>query len=345
MATITERKRGDGVTVYGVQIRVQRDGRRHTESATFGSRRKAELWAKRREAELAANGLPAEGAGWTVAQWVEWYERDVFALRPWGPEKAARLRSLAASELGGLLAAKLTASALLDYVARRRKDVAPATVLQELTWLRVVLDTAHMLREAPVAVEAVRDAIRQGRMLGALAESARRERRPTAAELELIRAHFRDTYRGNLPMLDIIDFALLTGRRLSEICRLRIEDVDRATESVLVRDLKHPTRKTGNHQSAKLLTAALELIDRVRGDRESGELFPFRSKSISHLWWSACQVLGVEDLHIHDLRHEAICRLFERGYSIQEVAQFSLHESWSTLRRYTHLRPADVPQR
>lgn len=345
MATITERRRGDGTTVYGVQIRMQREGRRHTESATFTTRRKAELWAKRREAELSADGLPAEGADWTVAQWVEWYEAEVYALRPWGPEKAARLRSLAGSDLGGLAAARLTAPGLLDYVARRRKSVAPATVLQELTWLRVVLDAAHMLRAAPVAVEAVRDAIRQGRMLGALAESARRERRPTAAELEQITEHFRDTYRGSVPMLDIIEFALLTGRRLSEITRLRIEDVDRATESVLVRDLKHPTKKVGNHQSAKLLTAALELIDRVRGERESGVLFPYRSKSISHLWWSACQVRGIKDLHIHDLRHEGICRLFERGYSIQEVAQFSLHESWSTLRRYTHLRPADVPQR
>jgi site-specific recombinase XerD len=39
----------------------------------------------------------------------------------------------------------------------------------------------------------------------------------------------------------------------------------------------------------------------------------------------------------HDLRHEATSRLFERGYTIPQVAQFTLHESWKELMRYTHL--------
>ncbi|MGH8111467.1 MAG: tyrosine-type recombinase/integrase, partial [Rhodanobacteraceae bacterium] len=60
---------------------------------------------------------------------------------------------------------------------------------------------------------------------------------------------------------------------------------------------------------------------------------------------NACHFLGIKGLHFHDLRHEATSRLFERGYSIQEVAQFTWHESWATLKRYTHLRPEDVKER
>ena len=48
---------------------------------------------------------------------------------------------------------------------------------------------------------------------------------------------------------------------------------------------------------------------------------------------------------LHDLRHEATSRLFERGYDIPEVAQFTLHESWTTLKRYTHFRPEQVEER
>ena len=59
----------------------------------------------------------------------------------------------------------------------------------------------------------------------------------------------------------------------------------------------------------------------------------------------ACRLLGIEGLHFHDLRREATSRLFERGYSIQEVSQFTLHDSWATLKRYTHLRPEQVPER
>lgn len=67
-----------------------------------------------------------------------------------------------------------------------------------------------------------------------------------------------------------------------------------------------------------------------------------KSESVGASFERACQRLGIEDLRFHDLRHEGICRLFERGLSIPEVAMISGHMSWSTLKRYTHLRPQDV---
>ena len=72
---------------------------------------------------------------------------------------------------------------------------------------------------------------------------------------------------------------------------------------------------------------------------------PLQLQAIGAVFTRAVHVLGVQDLQFHDLRHEATSRLFERGYSIQEVAQFTLHESWETLKRYTHLRPEDVSER
>jgi site-specific recombinase XerD len=53
-------------------------------------------------------------------------------------------------------------------------------------------------------------------------------------------------------------------------------------------------------------------------------------------------MLDIHDLRFHDLRHEATSRLFEAGYSIVEVQQFTLHDSWGTLSRYTHLRPESI---
>ena len=75
------------------------------------------------------------------------------------------------------------------------------------------------------------------------------------------------------------------------------------------------------------------------------EVFPYNPKSVGAAFTRACHYLEIEGLHFHDLRHEATSRLFEKGYSIQEVAQFTLHESWSSLKRYTHLRPENVPER
>ena len=59
----------------------------------------------------------------------------------------------------------------------------------------------------------------------------------------------------------------------------------------------------------------------------------------------AYRALAAAAAMARDLRHEATSRLFERGYDIPEVAQFTLHESWTTLKRYTHLRPEQVEER
>ena len=45
---------------------------------------------------------------------------------------------------------------------------------------------------------------------------------------------------------------------------------------------------------------------------------------------------GIEDLHFHDLRHEAISRFFEKGLSVPEVALISGHRDLRMLLRYTH---------
>jgi site-specific recombinase XerD len=51
---------------------------------------------------------------------------------------------------------------------------------------------------------------------------------------------------------------------------------------------------------------------------------------------------GVDGLRFHDLRHEGISRLFERGMQIQQVALVSGHRSWSMLKRYTNLKPESL---
>ena len=71
-------------------------------------------------------------------------------------------------------------------------------------------------------------------------------------------------------------------------------------------------------------------------------IFPYDPKSVGTAFTRACHVLGIKDLRFHDLRHEATSRLFERGYQIHEVAQFTLHESWNELKRYTNLRPENM---
>jgi site-specific recombinase XerD len=45
----------------------------------------------------------------------------------------------------------------------------------------------------------------------------------------------------------------------------------------------------------------------------------------------------MEDFHLHDLRHEATSRFFEKGLSIAEVKSITGHKSMSALERYVHI--------
>lgn len=82
-----------------------------------------------------------------------------------------------------------------------------------------------------------------------------------------------------------------------------------------------------------------------RQPKENVLVFPYNSKTVGALFTRATRMLGIHDLTFYDLRHEAASRLFERGYAIHEAAQFTLHDSWATLRIYENLRPEDVPAR
>jgi integrase len=230
----------------------------------------------------------------------------------------------------------------VDHVRNRRAEGAcAATVANDLTWLGVVLRAAKSVKGLPVRpaiVEEARTACRELRLVG---KSRKRNRRPTAEELERLKAFFsRRDARSEIPMVDIVAFAIHSARREAEICRLEWRDNDQASRTGMVRDAKHPTAKEGNHRRFKCTPEAWEIVKRQPVTSEY--IFPYNPRSVSAAFTRACHILGIVDLHFHDLRHEATSRLFERGYQIHEVAQFTLHDSWNELKRYTNLRPESL---
>jgi integrase len=156
-----------------------------------------------------------------------------------------------------------------------------------------------------------------------------------------VRGHFasRDR-RAKIPMQAVLDFAIASARRQAEICRLEWRDNDEENRTGLVRDAKHPTAREGNHRRFKYTPEAWAIVERQ--PRTSEYIFPYDPKSVGAAFTRACRLLGIKDLRFHDLRHEATSRLFERGYQIHEVAQFTLHDSWNELKRYANLKPEDV---
>lgn len=139
-----------------------------------------------------------------------------------------------------------------------------------------------------------------------------RNRRPTLAELDKLMKHFYEMQvrrLGSIHMPKLIAFAIFSTRRQEEITRIRWEDLDESRQAVLVRDMKNPGQKIGNNVWCHLPDEAWAILQSM--PKQEKEIFPYNSKSVSASFTRACPLLGIEDLHFHDLRHEGVSRLFE----------------------------------
>jgi integrase len=345
MATIKARIQANGATRYTAIVRLRRGKTLiHRESKTFTFRAAALSWAKCREVELEKPGAleQAQQGEFSLAGLIRWYIDSFFEISGWQRTKQTSLEFLENHPIGEVNVLRLTAAILIDHVRARRADGAgAATVGNDLTWIGVVLRAAKSIKELPIEIHIVDEARTACRELRLIAKSRKRDRRPTPDELVRLRDFFahRDR-RAEIPMNDIMDFAIESARRQAEICRLRKIDNDAKSRSGVVRDAKHPKNKEGNHRRFKYTPEAWAIVKRQPADADF--VFPYNPRSVGAAFTRACQVLGIIDLRFHDLRHEATSRLFERGYQIHEVAQFTLHDSWNELKRYTNLRPENV---
>ncbi|PHM46872.1 integrase [Xenorhabdus sp. KK7.4] len=94
-----------------------------------------------------------------------------------------------------------------------------------------------------------------------------------------------------------------------------------------------------------LLGEAWDIVQR-QPKSETGLIFPYKPSGISHGFREACKELGIEDLRYHDLRREGASRLFEAGFSIEEVAQVTGHRSLNVLWQvYTELYPQSLHEK
>jgi integrase len=345
VATITEIKNKDGSTKYRVQVRRFKDGKlAYSEAKTFDKYGIASAWGKERDEQLDKPGAVdrAKAAVVTLGHVLQLYEEKYCAKV--GRTKAADIKRLQGYPIADTPIARLTSEKLIAHIRERCETAKPQTAGNDLIWIDTVLKAAYPAFGIKVDLSEIEAAKIFCRKVGLMKKSDKRLRRPTADELDKLSAFFKSRdERSDIPMYDVMWFAIHSGRRQAEITRLEWADNDKKHRTGMVRDLKHPRKKEGNHRRFKFTDDAWEIIER---QPETGQfIFPYDPKSIGAAFNRACHILEIVDLHFHDLRHEATSRLFEKGYPIHEVQLFTLHDSWETLRRYVNLRPEDLALR
>jgi integrase len=100
---------------------------------------------------------------------------------------------------------------------------------------------------------------------------------------------------------------------------------------------EHAASKNGKPTAVALSSRARSALAELPRSID-GRLLPFSISGLRDGWLRATKRAGSSGLRWHDLRHEAVSRLFEKGVTTEEVMQMSGHRTYAMLFRYTHLR-------
>ncbi|MEA1987822.1 MAG: site-specific integrase [Pseudomonadota bacterium] len=148
--------------------------------------------------------------------------------------------------------------------------------------------------------------------------------------------HFAENY-SNPEFLVIITLALETAMRQGEILGLIWNHVDLKSRIIHL-----PETKNGEPRDVPLTSQAKEIFLLLK-PKASGKVFTYSQNSIKSLWREITKTLKIDNLHFHDLRHEATSLLFEKhNLNVMEVASITGHKSLAMLKRYTHLKARKI---
>jgi len=273
---------------------------------------------------------------------------ELVGVKPLGVSHLYCLRRLQRTPIAERDASELRKSDVIDHVKSRRASVCPATALHDITFLRGVLQYAPSAWEdcVDVSAAAITAAMPILNKHGLVGKSTPRKRRPTDDELHrLIDYLTAQDAKCSIKVVPCLMFALASTRRRGEICRLQWGDIDWEKRTYMIRDMKHPTKKKGNHKHFPLTDDLAEIIRRQprTSDRPDERVFPYNDKSLGARYTLAKKALGIDDLRFHDNRREAISRWLARGLPPHKVRQISGHENTIILERvYDAPRPEDL---
>ncbi|MEV4780133.1 site-specific integrase [Burkholderia sp. LMU1-1-1.1] len=259
-----------------------------------------------------------------------------------------------------------------SYVAERLEEVAPATIDREIDVLRSVFTVATKIWKFRLS-ENPMDAVRRPKYFNerdrrlkpqeeaALVASAQEEdaRRSIGLRLEELVAHERiaaaslntvyarkshmkealNTARSqaeldytHIPLFEtFIQFQVMTAARRGEALALKWSDVDFDARSAYLAETKN-----GRPRSLALRARLVEMLKDL--PKAADQVFGLSEDALRKAWARIVARAGIEDLHIHDLRHEAITRVAETTkFSLIDLQKFSGHRDVRMLLRYAHL--------
>ena len=249
------------------------------------------------------------------ADLIQRYLSEVTPSKRGAREESYRIRRALKTPLAKVQLADLRPQDFADWRDQRLQEVSPTSVGRELTTLSAICEHAMkewgLLRENPV------------RKISKPKKNRARTRRPTEQEISDICTAllYRPDEKPKMAVQRVavaVLFAIETAMRAGEICGLKWADVN------MQRRIAHlPITKNGDSRDVPLSFRAAELIEQLRGIDDTW-VFSLDAQSLDVLFRRARDNCGIQDLHFHDTRREALTRLSKK-VPVEVLAKISGH--------------------
>ncbi len=317
MATIV--RRGP----YQWQAKIRKKGHQ-TLSKTFFYRADAKAWARDIESEMDKGVYMsrAEAESTTLSEAIERYIYEYIMSRLAHPSpEVYRIRALQKRDWSDRFLSTFRGKDIADFIkAREHEGKSANTIRLELALLSNLFEVAA----SDWGMESLHNPVKRARK--PKLPSGRKRRLKGDEEEKLLKASSRK-------FRPVFLFALETAMRRGEISSLRWENVNLKKRFVYL-----PETKNHEPRSVPLSPAAISILKSLPR-HISGSVFEMSEDAITRNMMRARRKAKVEDLRFHDLRHEAISRMFENtDLDAMEIKTISGHKTLAMLTRYSHLR-------
>lgn len=300
----------------------------------FETKADAEKWARNLEAEFDRCGTLQDtrlAERMTVGELLGRYLREITPHKRSASTEGYRIKAVMKRDIAYRTLAMLTSADVATYRDARLKAVSTSSVIRELNTLAHAIDVARKEWGVHLAQNPVRMIRRPSPPRG-------RDRRLEAGEEQRI-LDAADEGRSEY-MRPLIVLAIETAMRQGELLSLTWDDIDFA-KRIAHLDMT----KNGESRDVPLSTRALEALHTLKHMQVDDRVIPSTKSAVQQAWGHLRDRAGVLDLRFHDLRHEGVSRLLERGLNVIETATISGHKELRMLQRYSHLRAVDLVDR
>lgn len=328
-----------------------------TTSKTFRTKRDATDWARSTEDEMVRgvyiSRAPAERL--TLSAALDRYLKEETPRKRESTQVAEKRK---AKSLKTILGKHALAAITPDLVARYR-DERLATI-SERTGRNISRDTVRL--ELALLSHLFTTAIQEWK-LGLIYNPVTLIKKPSPGESRDRRLSLEEEARllevakdySNPMAYWIIALAIETSMRKGEVLAIRRPFVNLSRRVIhlpaAVTKTKKPRTVPLTKTAVKIMKKALDNpirpidTDLVFFGDDPDPKKRNRPYNIDSAWRTIRKKAGLVNFRFHDIRHEGVSQLVEAGFSDQEVASISGHQSMQMLHRYTHLRAAHLVAR